>query len=78
MGYLNPFEIMGYEIFIQNATKAGVDGVLVVDMPPADRQSYWTATGGRNRTIYLVSPTTNADRAAFIASIPAVIFITYP
>ena len=68
MGYLNPIEIMGYEIFIQNATKAGVDGVLVVDMPPAEStELHGQLQAAGIDTIYLVSPTTNADRAAFIA-----------
>ena len=33
MGYLNPIEHMGYEAFAANAKKAGVDGVLLVDLP---------------------------------------------
>ena len=36
MGYLNPIEIMGYENFAGSAAAAGVDGVLVVDMPPTE------------------------------------------
>ncbi len=34
MGYLNPIEIMGYGEFAERARAAGVDGVLVVDLPP--------------------------------------------
>ncbi|MFT7206445.1 MAG: tryptophan synthase alpha chain, partial [Pseudohongiellaceae bacterium] len=34
MGYLNPIEIMGYEIFAQAVSASGVDGVLTVDLPP--------------------------------------------
>ena len=33
MGYLNPIEIMGYEAFAVAAADAGVDGVLIVDLP---------------------------------------------
>ena len=58
MGYLNPLEIMGYERFV------GVDGVLIVDMPPAE------SSGLRSKlreaqidTIYLVAPTTRDERA---------------
>ena len=36
MGYLNPVEIMGYENFVNKATAAGVDGVLLVDLPPEE------------------------------------------
>jgi tryptophan synthase alpha chain len=35
MGYLNPIERMGAEAFAARAAQAGVDGVLVVDLPPA-------------------------------------------
>jgi len=63
MGYLNPVEVMGYEAFVSAASAAGVDGVLVVDMPPAESSSLH----GRLRdagldTIYLVAPTTSAGR----------------
>src|SRR5690606_12314770 len=36
MGYLNPIEVMGYETFAHAAAKAGVDGVLTVDLPPEE------------------------------------------
>ena len=35
MGYLNPIEVMGYGNFAAQARDAGVDGALVVDVPPA-------------------------------------------
>ena len=36
MGYLNPVEVMGYEKFASRASKSGVDGILIVDMPPEE------------------------------------------
>ena len=36
MGYLNPIERLGIERFAREARAAGVDGVLVVDMPPEE------------------------------------------
>jgi len=36
MGYLNPVEVMGYEPFAAAAARAGVDGVLTVDLPPEE------------------------------------------
>ena len=33
MGYLNPIEVMGYQAFADQASAAGVDGALVVDVP---------------------------------------------
>ncbi len=36
MGYLNPIEVMGYQAFAAAAHRAGVDGVLTVDLPPEE------------------------------------------
>jgi tryptophan synthase alpha chain len=36
MGYTNPIEVYGYKAFAQRAQETGVDGVLVVDMPPEE------------------------------------------
>lgn len=36
MGYLNPVEIHGYAAFAKAAVDAGVDGVLLVDLPPEE------------------------------------------
>jgi tryptophan synthase alpha chain len=36
MGYLNPLEAMGYEEFASSAAAAGVDGILMVDLPPEE------------------------------------------
>ena len=64
MGYLNPIEIMGYDVFAEAAQDAGVDGVLVVDMPPAESSGLRDALRSRDiDTIYLVAPTTGEQRA---------------
>jgi tryptophan synthase alpha chain len=67
MGYLNPIERMGYAEFAKNARSAGVDGVLVVDMPPeeAPELSSLLYQEGLD-TIFLVSPTTPLERAETI------------
>jgi len=63
MGYLNPIEIMGYDRFIGQAAEVGVDGVLVVDMPPEEAIEFTTLMTEKNmNTIFLISPTTDADR----------------
>ena len=36
MGYTNPIEVYGYKEFAIRADEAGVDGILVVDMPPEE------------------------------------------
>ena len=64
MGYLNPIEIMGYERFVSTAAQAGVDGVLTVDMPPAESTDLHTRLRAAGiETIYLVAPTTTESRA---------------
>ena len=68
MGYLNPIEIMGYQKFTQHAVAVGIDGVLVVDMPPAESAIlHQMLQQAAIDTIYLVAPTTSPDRAAAIA-----------
>ena len=34
MGYMNPIEALGAEVFASRAAEAGVDGALTVDLPP--------------------------------------------
>lgn len=70
MGYLNPIEVYGYERFAQDAKTAGVDGILVVDMPPEeahDLKPYLDAQA--IDFIFLVAPTTTNERLASLANI---------
>jgi|TARA_B100001964_G_scaffold115375_1_gene128567 tryptophan synthase alpha chain len=70
MGYLNPIEIMGYVQFVASACEAGVDGVLIVDMPPAESAELHGKLQAEGvDTIYLVAPTTSAARASAITSL---------
>lgn len=67
MGYLNPIEIMGYGNFVSRATEVGVDGVLVVDMPPAESAGLHAQLRAAGLdTIYLVAPTTTGKRCQAI------------
>ena len=36
MGYANPIECMGVDVFIARSKQVGVDGVLVIDYPPEE------------------------------------------
>ncbi|MBT8147560.1 MAG: tryptophan synthase subunit alpha [Gammaproteobacteria bacterium] len=68
MGYLNPVEIMGYEDFAAAAGDAGVDGVLLVDMPPTEADSLSALLADAEiDLIFLVAPTTSQERARLIA-----------
>ena len=65
MGYLNPVEIRGYARFAADASAAGVDGVLLVDLPPEEAQELRTALAPHAiALILLASPTTDAARVA--------------
>lgn len=63
MGYLNPIEILGYETFAEQAAEAGVDGILVVDLPPEEGAELLEAMKGRGLDqIYLIAPTSTPER----------------
>ena len=65
MGYLNPIERIGYEAFAEQAEKVGVDGVLVVDMPPEEADELGPLLKAHNlAAIFLVALTTSPTRAA--------------
>jgi tryptophan synthase alpha chain len=69
MGYLNPVEVMGYREFASEAATAGVDGVLIVDMPPeegADPIEAFKAAG--LDLIFLAAPTSTAERLQKISA----------
>jgi tryptophan synthase alpha chain len=67
MGYLNPVHAYGYDNFCNDAVKAGVDGVLLVDMPP--EESHELAVPARHYgldVIFLLTPTSDAARISAI------------
>jgi tryptophan synthase, alpha subunit len=69
MGYLNPVESMGYHAFAQRAGRAGVDGILLVDLPPEEADDLQTELKRFNLDqIFLLSPTTSAERLAQICA----------
>ncbi len=55
------------ERFIKDAAKAGVDGLLVLDLPPEESDNYEAIMRKAGLChIYLVAPTTPEDRMEFI------------
>ena len=63
MGYLNPVEIRGAATFAQEAAQAGVDGMLLVDLPPEEADEYRAAFAHNGLAlISLASPTTPQAR----------------
>ncbi|MGB2248103.1 MAG: tryptophan synthase subunit alpha [Alcanivorax sediminis] len=67
MGYLNPVEVMGYEAFAKAASEAGVDGVLLVDLPPEEALEVKPVMDAAGLDlIFLVAPTTSDARIKLI------------
>jgi tryptophan synthase alpha chain len=67
MGYLNPVHAYGYERFCRDAAEAGVDGVLLVDMPPEEsRELAVPAQKYGLDVIFLLTPTSDDARIAAV------------
>jgi tryptophan synthase alpha chain len=63
MGYYNPIYVYGNERFLTDAKAAGVDGLIVVDVPPeADDELCLPAIAHGLNFIRLATPTTDAAR----------------
>ncbi|AYG94485.1 tryptophan synthase subunit alpha [Brevundimonas naejangsanensis] len=68
MGYLNPVESYGYEVFARDAAEAGVDGIIVVDCPPEEAAPLAAALDAAEVSlIRLATPTSDDDRLKVIA-----------
>lgn len=68
MGYLNPIENYGIDAFCADAAHAGVDGLIIVDLPPEeiDLLEKPAQLNGLD-IIRLITPTTTPERLAYIA-----------
>ncbi len=63
MGYYNPIYVYGVERFLVDAREAGVDGLIVVDLPPEeDDELCLPALRAGLSFIRLATPTTDARR----------------
>jgi tryptophan synthase alpha chain len=63
MGYYNPIYSMGVPAFLAAATEAGIDGLIVVDLPPEeDAELCLPALEAGVDFIRLATPTTDAAR----------------
>ncbi len=77
MGYLNPFiayrsddasETSGFEALARDAAAAGVDGCIIIDLPPEESDSYRDVLKARGLAlIYLLAPTSTAERIRAVA-----------
>lgn len=68
MGYLNPVEAMGYEEFAIAAKLSGVDGLLLVDLPPEEACEFNELLYQRDiDPVYLLAPTSTPQRMELVA-----------
>ena len=67
MGYANPLSSRGYEAFARDAADAGVDGIIVVDLPPEEADPLADALDRVQLSlIRLATPTSDDARLATI------------
>lgn len=67
--YLNPVYAYGYERFHADAAAAGVDGILLLDLPPDEVASNKELTGAEGlKHITLISPSTPPARVQMLAA----------
>ncbi len=62
--YFNPIRARGVELFAEQASSSGVDGVLCVDLPPeeADEDYVPALTRAGLDRVFLLAPTSTAER----------------
>jgi len=68
MGYVNPMMAYGPEAWVNDAVEAGVDGLIIVDLPPNEAAELeQPARAAGLHMIYLVAPTSNEERLQLVA-----------
>ena len=69
MGYYNPFMQYGDERLVKDCAEAGVDGFIIVDLPPEDAAAFIDVCDrGGLAFVPLIAPTTSMDRFEKVAS----------
>jgi len=63
MGYYNPIYVYGIEKFLQDASISGVDGIIIVDLPPEEEAEFTLPALNYNiDLVRLITPTSDAAR----------------
>jgi len=63
MGYFNPIMQYGSDKFMNDAADAGIDGLIIVDLPPEEADEALSAAKAKNIDIIrLITPTTTKER----------------
>lgn len=69
MGYTNPFLSMGTDAFVAAAADVGVDGTIVVDLPPEEGEAFFAASEAAGiDSVLLAAPTTTPERLAMLCA----------
>jgi tryptophan synthase alpha chain len=66
MGYFNPIYKYGVEKFVLHAATAGVDGFIIVDLPPEEAEMREPVEKAGLSFIYLTAPTTHDKRLPIV------------
>ena len=69
MTYYNPLFAFGVQRFVDHAVAAGLDGLIVPDLPPEEAEELEAACRSAGlATIYLLAPTSTEERIRFVAT----------
>jgi len=69
MGYYNPILSYGERAFVEACQRAGVDGLIVPDLPPEEATALHEACEERGiALVFLVAPNSSSERIARIAA----------
>lgn len=69
MGYYNPVYRYGVENFCSDAAKAGIDGLIIVDLPPEEEEEIRPYIENNNlKLIRLVAPTSGDNRLPMLCN----------
>ena len=67
MGYYNPIFNFGAEKFVSESKNAGVDGFIIVDLPPEEDKEFFDPVSNSDLNfIRLITPTTDAKRLKMV------------
>ncbi|MBI4229160.1 MAG: tryptophan synthase subunit alpha [Deltaproteobacteria bacterium] len=67
-GYYNPFFAYGLKKLADDASEAGVDGILAVDLPPEEAEEFKIHTDNKGlNLVFLLAPTSTAERINLVA-----------
>ncbi len=68
MGYINPVLQFGFPRFCKNAAEAGIDGLIIPDLPFREYKDLYreSVTENKLKNIFLITPDTSDDRIRLI------------